>query len=210
MSEKRAATLTYDYRAEGQRPVLRGYAAVYDTEATIGGLFRERIARGAFDEALAGDDVRALFNHDPNQILGRTLSGTLRLTTDDVGLAYEIDIDTDDPLAMRVWRSVQRGDVSQSSFGFEVRGQEWSPTDTASLPLRTITKVSLFDVSPVTYPAYAETSVTARDLPNADAEAAAVLAQKAAADAAAEDLQLTHLRERCLVAMIRSHADMVA
>lgn len=182
MSEKRAATLGAETREDGGL-VLRGYAALYNTEAVIAGMFREKIAPGAFDEAVGRDDVRALFNHDNNIVLGRTSSGDLRLTTDDRGLAYEIDIDPQDAEAVRVYRMVQKGKVSQSSFGFDIPsgGQEWSEAARGEMPLRIIRKARLFDVSPVTYPAYAETSVTARDLPTAAADAAQVLAEAQAA-----------------------------
>ena len=179
MSEKRAATLAAETRDDGAM-VLRGYAAVYDTETTIAGMFRERIAPGAFDEAIPRDDVRALFNHDPNLVLGRTVSGTLALGSDDTGLTYEIQLNPADAEHQRVWQMVSRGDVSQSSFGFEVKGQEWGEVKRGELPLRTITKAKLYDVSPVTYPAYEETSVSARDLPTATEEAAEVLAAEAA------------------------------
>lgn len=179
MSEKRAATLAAETRDDGAM-VLRGYAAVYNTETTIAGMFRERIAPGAFDEAIPRDDVRALFNHNPDVVLGRTVSGTLALGSDDAGLTYEIQLNPADAEHQRVWQMVSRGDVSQSSFGFEVKGQEWGEVKRGELPLRTITKAKLYDVSPVTYPAYEETSVSARDLPTATEEAADVLAAEAA------------------------------
>lgn len=179
MSEKRAATLAAETRDDGAM-VLRGYAAVYNTETTIAGMFRERIAPGAFDEAIPRDDVRALFNHNPDVVLGRTVSGTLALGSDDAGLTYEIQLNPADAEHQRVWQMVSRGDVSQSSFGFEVKGQEWGEVKRGELPLRTITKAKLYDVSPVTYPAYEETSVSARDLPTATEEAAEVLAAEAA------------------------------
>lgn len=165
--EVRAADLHAETRDDGTM-VLRGYAALYDTETVIGGMFREVIAPGAFSEAVGRDDVRALWNHDPNVVLGRTASGTLRLHADDAGLRYEAVLDPQNPDHVRVYRMVSRGDVTQSSFGFEVQGQEWRDTGkTGTLPLRVITRTRLFDVSPVAYPAYPQTTVTARDLPSA-------------------------------------------
>lgn len=180
-NETRPATIAAETREDGQL-VLRGYAALYDTETVIGGLFRERIAPGAFDEAIGRDDVRALFNHNPDVVLGRTVSGTLRLAVDTIGLRYEVTLNPLDSEHVRVHQMIARGDVSQSSFGFEVTGHEWGERKANELPLRTITKTKLYDVSPVTYPAYAETSVTARDLPQSGTDAAEVLAAKAAAD----------------------------
>jgi len=135
---------------------LIGYAAVFNEITTIGGLFRERIAPGAFRRAAASDDCRCLFNHDANQILGRTSSGTLRLWEDDRGLRYCCDLPT---WATAIAESVSRGDVSQSSFAFQVQDEDWDFT--GPLPLRTIRSARLFDVSPVTYPAYDATTVSA-------------------------------------------------
>lgn len=151
---------------------LSGYAALYDTETVIGGLFREVIERGAFTKALQrGDDVRALFNHDANVILGRSTSGTLRLFEDALGLRYEVDL-PDTQAGRDLWTLVERGDVTQSSFAFAVDDQEWRAG--GELALRVVKDVRLFDVSPVTYPAYNETSVSVRS--------AAVAATAAASD----------------------------
>lgn len=140
--------------------VLRGYAAKYNVLSEMMWDFQETIAPGAFDDVM-GDDVRALFNHDPNHILGRTLSGTLRLTLDDVGLVYEVDLpDTD--MGETVACAVDRGDVTQSSFAFIVNEATWTEREDGTW-LRTITKLSrLYDVSPVTYPAYPDATVGMR------------------------------------------------
>lgn len=153
-------------------PTLRGYAAVFGEEAVIGGYFREVIEPGAFDEALARpDDVRAQFNHDSNKLLGRTTAGTLRLSVDQVGLAYEIDL-PETSYARDLAESVARQDVSQSSFMFEVTGEAWEypPRSSGELPLRRVANVKLYDVAPVTFPAYEGTSVSARALDLAKGE----------------------------------------
>lgn len=159
--ERRVLTSGGEMRSAGPMK-LAGYAALYETETTIGSMFRERLASGAFASALhRRDDVRALFNHDANIVLGRTTSGTLRLSEDARGLRYELDLpDTSD--ARNLWALVQRGDVSQSSFAFSVDTEDWPTVRSGDLPLRVVKSVHLFDVSPVTYPAYAETSVSAR------------------------------------------------
>lgn len=148
--------------AEGAEPVvtLRGYAAKYNVLSEMMWDFQETIAPGAFDNVM-GDDVRALFNHDPNHILGRTASGTLRMSLDDVGLVYEVDLpDTD--MAETVSCAVQRGDVTQSSFAFIVKEATWTEREDGTW-LRTITSLSrLYDVSPVTYPAYPDATVGMR------------------------------------------------
>jgi HK97 family phage prohead protease len=164
--ERRGIIEEVTFRADADGPRVGGYAALYNTETTIAGFFRERIAPGAFKTALSGeDDVRALFNHDSNIVLGRTKSGTLLLSETKKGLRYDIALNEEDPEAMSVRAKIKRGDVSGSSFGFIVRAEEWQePKDRRDLPLRTVTDAELFDVSPVTYPAYPQTSVTARSI----------------------------------------------
>ena len=160
--ERRVTAGPVELRIEGEQRSLIGYAAVFNQEAVIGEFFRELIEPGAFDEALTTDDVRALFNHDPSLILGRNTAKTLRLSSDATGLRYEIDPPATSYAADLVV-SVQRGDVSQSSFAFRVLEETWvNKTEATGLPLRRIRRVSLYDVSPVTYPAYEGTSVSAR------------------------------------------------
>ena len=159
--------LHVERRAEGDGtlPMIRGYAAVFDQETVIGGKdwgFRERIARGAFSEALQISDVRALFNHEEDHVLGRTKAGTLRLSEDDRGLKVEIDPpDTQDARDLIV--KMQRGDIDQMSFAFTMEGGVQTWDETGDMPLRVIEKVGeLLDVSVVTYPAYPETEAAAR------------------------------------------------
>lgn len=143
---------------------IRGYAAVFNSYSNNLGGFREIIQPGAFADVLE-NDVRALFNHDPNHVLGRTQSGTLRVFQDDTGLGYEVDL-PDTQTARDLVVSIERGDVSQSSFAFTVApgGATWQEDDVVGYT-RSISKVSrLYDVSPVTYPAYPDASVAARAL----------------------------------------------
>jgi len=144
-------------QAEDGTRQVRGYAALFNTPAKVGS-FEERIAPGAFTDALVRDDVRALFNHDPNYVLGRTPK-TLRLGEDARGLHYEVDL-PDTTWANDLHASILRGDINQSSFAFAVEDETWDGT--AKPPVRTIRKVRLYDVSPVTYPAYVQTTVSAR------------------------------------------------
>lgn len=148
-------------RAEGKPAMISGHAAVFNS-ATDLGWFREQIRPGAFADSIKADDVRALFNHDPNIVLGRNTAGTLRLGEDDKGLAIEID-PPDTQQARDLIVSMERGDVTQMSFGFFTEKEEWDESDRTS-PLRTLIKVRLFDVSPVTYPAYPDTDVSVRSL----------------------------------------------
>lgn len=178
--------------AEGNATTLSGYAAVFDTPATIGGLqpFVEVIDRGAFDTAL-GDDVRVLFNHDPNLLIGRTKSGTASISVDQHGLRYDVT-PPDTQVGRDVMALVGRGDVDGSSFGFRVLEDRWTEGQTADdLPVRHIQRVALYDVSPVTSPAYIETSVEAR----ADAETITAAAA-ARRDAKRDQLAETEQRRR--------------
>ncbi len=148
---------------EGGGAIIRGMAAVYDKLSENLGGFREIIAPGAFEETNVSD-VRGLFNHDSNFVLGRTKSETLRIKRVNEGLEYEIDVPDTQTIRDLVVEPIKRGDVSQSSFGFIIgRGNDsWDENEDGVL-IRTIHKVrELFDVSPVTFPAYPDTTVGAR------------------------------------------------
>jgi Escherichia/Staphylococcus phage prohead protease len=162
--EARSVQGTVEVRKAGDgKATIRGLAAVYDSLSDNLGGFRERIEPGAFDKTEMSD-VRGLFNHDSNYVLGRTKSKTVRLSVDKKGLNYEIDLPDTQTIRDLVLAPIERGDVDQSSFGFIVGGgnDEWVEDDEGRL-IRTIHRVAeLFDVSPVTFPAYRDTSVGAR------------------------------------------------
>lgn len=144
---------------------ISGYAAVFNQETIIAGLFRERIAPGAFAEAIRHDDIRAAFNHSAAEILGRTRAGTLQLYEDAFGLHYSVTINQNDPMAVGVAARVARGDVSGSSFAFGILNaadEIWTPAPRGGLPLRTLLRIKLIDVGPVAYPAYGAATATAR------------------------------------------------
>ncbi len=142
---------TLEVRSDSDEMVIEGYAALYDNETNIGP-FRETISRGAFDDVLE-NDVRALMNHDPNYVLGRSGAGTLELEVDEKGLKYRVKLG-EQQYAKDLYESVKRGDISQSSFAFTIAEQSWNEKRT----VRSIDKVAtLLDVSPVTYPAYPDT-----------------------------------------------------
>lgn len=149
-----------------EKLIIKGQAAVFNEETVIRGWFREQIAPGAFQRVLSeSPDTIGCFNHDWNVVLARTTSGTLSLSETATGLDYEIDINPDDPEAMSVYAKVARGDVSQSSFAFEVSAEEWvyPGPDSNILPLRSITEFSkLYDVCPATFGAYPQTSAAVR------------------------------------------------
>jgi len=150
-----------EVRAAKEGRTISGYALVFDQETDMG-YYRERIDRQALKEANM-DDVRALFNHNSDYVLARTASNTLVLEVDDKGLRYEFEA-PNTTAGNDVLEMVRRGDLSGSSFAFFVRGDKWDEKD-RDTPLRTITDISeMLDVGPVTYPAYTQTSVTARSV----------------------------------------------
>jgi len=147
---------------EVDRPsTISGYAAVFGQLSDDLGGFRERIRPGAFAETIEADDIRALWNHDANYVLGRTANGTLILTEDDRGLRFTVT-PPDTSWARDALTTIARGDVDQMSFGFRTPdgGDSW--TSESGQAIRELVRVELFDVSPVTYPAYPQTSAEAR------------------------------------------------
>ena len=154
--------------AASETPLISGYAAVFDSESEDLGYWtelREEIDPHAFDNVLATNpDVRALFNHDDNLVLGRTTAGTLRLSIDARGLKYEIDPpDTQFARDLRV--SIDRKDITGSSFGFTCKRDQWTDNPDGSITRRILEFETLWDVSPVTFPAYPASSSEARSLP---------------------------------------------
>jgi len=150
-----------DMPMDGKPKKIAGYAAVFNSPTDIGGYFRERIAPGAFAKSIASDDVRALFNHEDCYVLGRTKNNTLALAEDSKGLRFEA-MPPDVMWCNDLMTQIKRGDISQCSFQFVSRREEWD--ETGDVPLRTLLEVDLIDVSPVTFPAYADTSVGVRSL----------------------------------------------
>ena len=145
--------------------VFRGYAALYNSWSNDLGGFIERIAPGAFDNVLgANPDVRALFNHDPNYVLGRTLSGTLRIGSDSAGLWMEYN-DPGTTWSRDLAITMERGDINQMSFAFSLAENGDKLERDGEIWKRTLTQVSdLYDVSVVTYPAYNDTTVTQKSI----------------------------------------------
>ncbi len=144
---------------DGKR--LEGFAIVFDALSLDLGGFREKIAPEAVDRALnTGADVRALFDHDPGKVLGRTRSGTLTLRKDAKGLRAVIEPDLGISYAADVVRSVARGDISGMSFGFRVLSDAWDYE--GKMPIRTVMDMELSEVSIVSWPAYTQTDVQAR------------------------------------------------
>jgi hypothetical protein len=160
--ERRTATEGVELREEGDTLTAIGYAAVFDRLSQNLGGFVERVSPGTFRSTLKQSDVRALFNHEPDHLLGRSSSGTLRMSEDDHGLRYEIDLPYTS-LGRDVAELLRRGDISGSSFGFRTIADDWSTTEDG-YPLRTLSEVALRDVGPVTFPAYSSTDASLRSL----------------------------------------------
>lgn len=161
-NERRFVTGIIETRAADdpdKMPVIFGYAALFDTDSEDMG-FIESIATGAFDKAL-GDDVRCLFNHNPDFVLGRTTSKTLTLRVDNRGLYFECQLpETNQARDLVV--SLNRGDVNQMSFGFRTINNRWD--EDGETMRRVLLEVKLYDVSPVTFAAYPQTDVALRSM----------------------------------------------
>lgn len=157
-------------RSEGGKPKITGYSAVFynandpgtEYELARYGNYRvvERLMAGCFDRAVKEDDVRALFNHSADNVLGRSTSGTLRLSVDKTGLRYEID-PPDTQMARDLMEVLKRGDVSGSSFSFEYRSKsvvQQTGVDGSETDIIEVRETALYDVGPVTFPAYTSTT----------------------------------------------------
>lgn len=148
-------------REDGEDLYLEGYFAIFNSVYELWPGATESIAPGAFDKSVS-DDVRALFNHNSDIVLGRTSAGTLELNQDSHGLWGRIRINLDDTDAMNAYSRIQRGDVTGCSFGFDIESEETDYRDDGTVHW-TITGVSpLYEISPCTFPAYKETTVSAR------------------------------------------------
>lgn len=145
-------------REEGGKPRISGYAAMYNTFSEDLGGFRTRIAPGFFDKVLLAADCRFLVNHDPNLIMGRTSSGTLKLTADAKGLHFDAD-PPDSEMARHYMASIARGDMDGCSFTCDISIDQWDFS--GEVPIRTLIECAgLYDAGPVTYPAFRDTSVS--------------------------------------------------
>lgn len=161
------ARVGIERRAGGKRSIV-GYGAVFYNPNDPGtqydlfaGIILERVAPTAFNRAQSErHDVRGLVNHDPNIVLGRTAAGTMALSVDQRGLLYDIPIEEGHHEHERYATVIARGDMSGSSFGFRVTAEEWHSEGRNDI--RTITDLDLYDVSPVTFPAYEGTSTALR------------------------------------------------
>jgi len=147
---------------DGEAKVIEGYAAVFNKDSD-GLWFIERVAPGCFEESIQQDDIVGLFNHDRNIVLGRTSASTMNLEEDGKGLKYVIDL-PETQAARDLHESISRGDIKGSSFSFTTQKDQWEYLDDGETVIRTLLKVKLYDVGPVTIPAYKDTTTSARSI----------------------------------------------
>ena len=160
MRQMRSIASEFKTREDGEAKRIEGYFAVFNSNYEMWEGASESIAEGAFDSSLS-NDIRGLTNHDTTLVLGRTKAHTLELKSDSHGLWGRITINPKDSDAVNTYERVKRGDVDQCSIGFMVRSEETDFRADGSIHW-TITDVELFEVSVCTFPAYEETSVSAR------------------------------------------------
>jgi len=173
-----------EIRVDDDNPMLVGYAARTNSWTDLG-FFKERIKPGAFSDVI-NNDVRCLKNHDPNLILGRTTNKTLRLKENSVGLHFENDI-PDTTTGRDTREEVRSKLITGCSFAFTIAEEDWKYYEGEKPPERTIIKIKqLYDVGPVTYPAYPDTTVAARSLENIKKEAEKVTNDEIPAERQAE------------------------
>lgn len=173
-----ASRLYLPERRDGEPATIQGYGAVFFREGDAGTEYQlwrdayERIGRNAFDRAIAEDDVRSLFNHDSNFVLGRTVADppTLALSVDDVGLKYSVTPPDTQLVRDAVLEPIRRGDVSGSSFMFWPKRITWieEDRDGRMVEIRQIDEVQLLEVGPVTFPAYPATTTGVRAADDGD------------------------------------------
>ena len=162
MRQIRSVETKFETREDDAGRHIVGYFAVFNSTYNIAPGMSESIAPGAFSRTLTDQpDVRALVNHDTTLVLGRTKAGTLTLREDDHGLFGDVLINPNDQDAVNAWERVQRGDVDQCSFGFNIVAEETDFRDDGAIHW-TIKDLDLYEVSVCTFPAYEATNVQAR------------------------------------------------
>lgn len=158
--QTRSAPGEFITRDDGGDLSIEGYFAVFNSNYNLTSDMSESIAPHAFADSLAGD-IRALINHDTTLVLGRTKAGTLQLREDERGLWGRVTVNPNDSDALNLYERVKRGDVDQCSIGFDIVEEKTDFHDDGSIHW-TIEKINLYEVSCCTFPAYTETSISAR------------------------------------------------
>lgn len=160
--QTRSSASQFNTRKDGEELFIEGYFSVFNSIYELWSGATESVAPGAFANTLGGD-VRALIDHETRLVIGRNKSGTLELKEDSHGLWGKIRINPNDTDAMNLYERVKRGDVDQCSFGFEIIKEDTEVRDDGSVHW-TIREVKLYEVSVCTFPAYQDTSVSARKI----------------------------------------------
>ena len=161
--EKRTSFLTTQFRAEQEEEQLfiEGYFIKFNSETELWPGTYEEVAPEAIVNSLKNGDVRSLFNHDTNLVLGRTGNKTLELRADDVGLWGKVEINRDDSQAMDAYYRIKRGDVTGCSFGFYPLNEDFEERSEGGTKY-ILREIELFEVSPCVFPAYPQTEIAAR------------------------------------------------
>lgn len=159
-------TFKFDFNSienrKSESPMIKGHAAIFEEKVSMPFLgFDEMVGKNAFTDTIKKDDVRALFNHDANYVLGRNKSGTLKLKEDERGLAIEID-PPKTQFAKDLMELIDRGDINQMSFAFQIEKEGWEKGKEGKADLRILERVKLYDISIVTFPTYEGTTVALR------------------------------------------------
>lgn len=157
----RCVAQQFQTRSANDDLFIEGYFSVFNSEYPLWEGASEIVKPGAFTNSVSGD-VRALINHDSSLVLGRTKAGTLALRQDERGLWGSIKINRDDVDAMNLYARVQRGDVDQCSFGFDIKRETFVDLGDGKCRWEIEEVDPLYEVSVCTFPAYTETSVSAR------------------------------------------------
>jgi len=148
-------------RQENDERFIEGYFIRFNEETELWDGVFEEVAPEAVDDSLKNNDIRCLFNHDTNIVLGRTGNGTLELRKDEKGLFGRVKINPNDKQALDIYARIERGDINACSFGFNIISEEIQNRDDGTVKF-ILRKIDLHEVSPVTFPAYPTTSIEAR------------------------------------------------
>lgn len=162
-AQKRCIGLAEIRSVDDAKRVVGGYAALFNRETELYPGVMEKVSPGAFRESISKDDIRALWSHKTDLVLGRNRNKTLRLWEDDIGLGFELHL-PDTQQGIDAYKLISRGDVTGVSFGFDIEEQEIKYGSNGTATVRTLKKLKLFEISPVAFPAYDETSVDARSI----------------------------------------------
>lgn len=208
--ERRLITTELRATMDNGKRMIGGYAAVFNTLSVVLWNFREEIAPGAFAESIAKNNVRALWNHETSEVLGATGNNTLRLAEDAIGLRFELEL-PDTQRGRDAFTLIERGDVSQMSFGFQSLpdGEVWR-IDEDGQYIRRLLKVDLMEVSPVTFPAYPATSVGVRSEILGDEVQIPDAIRRAAGDVGVDSVAANVSRRARLAAMTEVDIELAA